>query len=229
MSASWEAGPSPSPSVDEHRTTSAGKDDRLTGRTPAAFDAAHRSMAGVPDDRALVVGALGGDQHAFTQLFRRHGPDVHAFAQRRTRSADLADDITASAFERAWRSMDQLGERHGDRFRPWVFRIAANEAVSVLRSRTRRRRRDALAVTRGVVPHERTAATAGTDAVDVRLDTEAVLAAMSGLGERHHAVLSLRFLADLTPAETAQAMGVSRGNVAVLTHRALGALRALID
>ncbi|MFK8023013.1 MAG: RNA polymerase sigma factor [Ilumatobacter sp.] len=205
------------------------EDHRLRSRPSAALGAAHRSTTGVPDDRTLVVDALGGDQQAFAQLFRRHGPDVHAFAQRRCRSADLADDVTASAFERAWRSLDQLGERHGGRFRPWVFRIAANEMASTFRSEARRRQRDGLAVTRGVVPHEQTAGASETDGVELRLDNAAVLAAMSELSERQHAVLTLRFLADLTPAETAQALGVSRSNVAVLTHRALGALRVVLD
>lgn len=185
-------------------------------------------MAGAPDDRALVIAALDGDHHAFAALFRRHGPDVHAFAQRRCGSTHLADDVTASAFELAWRSLDRLGRRHGDRFRPWVFRIAANEMASLRRSGDRQRRRDGRAVMKGAVPHDRTVVGADTDEVEIRLDSALVLDAMSHLGERQHAVLALRFLADLTPAETADALGVSRSNVAVITHRALGALRGLL-
>jgi RNA polymerase sigma factor (sigma-70 family) len=81
-------------------------------------------------------------------LFRRHAPDVHAFAQRRVRSVDLADDVVSAAFEKASQGLDQLGARFGDRFRPWVFRIAANEMASLMRSSSRRQRREHLAAIR---------------------------------------------------------------------------------
>ena len=59
-------------------------------------------------------------------------------------------------------------------------------------------------------------------------DASAVLGALSQLSERHQEVIALRFLADLTTAETAEALGITRAHVAVLSHRALGALRAAI-
>lgn len=180
----------------------------------------------MPDDGALVRRVLDGDDASFALLFRRHAAAVHAYAQRRTRSADLADDITANAFEKAWRGLDQLGARHGDRFRPWLFRIAANEMATLMRSRSRRRHREHLAAVRGDVSVE--GATASRDvlaAIDAEADAQAVLDALGRLPERYEAVISLRYLSELTAAETATAMGISRGNVAVLLHRAMAALR----
>ena len=185
--------------------------------------------ASAPDDGALVARAMEGDHASFALLFRRHGPGVHAFAQRRTRSVDLADDVTSLAFEHAWTGLDQLGARHGDRFRPWVFRIAANEMVSMLRSSARRRDRDHLSAVRGAADHERSASGDDFTAVDIAIDAAPVLHAMSELSERHQAVLMLRFLSDLSPAETATALSVSVGNVAVMTHRAVKALRRQLE
>jgi RNA polymerase sigma factor (sigma-70 family) len=66
--------------------------------------------------------------------------------------------------------------------------------------------------------------------VDGALDSDAqLLAAISRLGERHQVVLSLRFLADLTTEETAEALGISRNHVAVVQRRALGALRHQLE
>lgn len=48
------------------------------------------------------------------------------------------------------------------------------------------------------------------------------------LREDYRTVLILRFLADLSPDETAEAMGKSSGAVRVLQHRALAALRKLV-
>jgi RNA polymerase sigma factor (sigma-70 family) len=53
----------------------------------------------------------------------------------------------------------------------------------------------------------------------------AALDALGRLGERHQQVLTLRYLADLSTAEAAEAMQVGRSHFAVLQYRALGALR----
>lgn len=157
---------------------------------------------------------------------------MHTFAQRRTRSTDLADDVTAAAFEKAWRALDHLGERQGDKFRPWLFRIAANEMASLMRSRSRRHHREQLAASRGEVPADgRAMPNDGEEfvAIDIAIDSGVMLAALSGLSERYQEVISLRYLSDLSAAETAAALGISRGNVAVLLHRALSALRKNLD
>ncbi len=164
-------------------------------------------------------------------LFRRHATAVHTFAQRRTRSADIADDITAIAFEKAWRSLDRLDD-DGDRFRPWVFRIAANEMASTMRSRSRRMQREHLATSRGEIPSDGGYIRNHVDAlaaVDSAIDSHHVLEALGDLPERYQEVISLRFLSELTPVETATALGVSRGNVAVLLHRAISALRRSLE
>ena len=88
---------------------------------------------GDQDDRRLVAAARAGDHEAFAELFRRHGPDVVRSIQRRTGSAALADDVCATAFERAWGSLGDIADRNVG-FRPWVFRVAMNELIDVRRA-----------------------------------------------------------------------------------------------
>src|SRR5207302_1712794 len=54
---------------------------------------------------------------------------------------------------------------------------------------------------------------------------ERVLVALGGLSPRYQEALSLRFMCGLSPGEAAAALGCSRGTLAVVVHRALGALR----
>jgi RNA polymerase sigma-70 factor (ECF subfamily) len=170
------------------------------------------------DDDALAELAVV-DPDAFGVLFRRHVTAVHAFVQRRCRSIDLADDLTAAAFEKAWRALPSFRNGEGG-FRPWIFRIAANEMASHYRSESRRGRREQL------VAHSESRIGSVPDPLPH--DRSVVLEALSQLGERHQEVITLRFLADLSTAETAKALGTTRAHVAVLSHRALGALRSAV-
>jgi RNA polymerase sigma-70 factor (ECF subfamily) len=131
----------------------------------------------------------------------------------------LADDLTALTFERCWRALPGFRLR-GDSLRPWLMRIAANEVASHYRSESRRQRREHLVVVR----EQPLVADDEPDLPDEQLNQ-----AMAALGERHQTVLSLRFLADLSTEEAAQAMDVGRGHFAVLQHRALAALRRQLE
>src|ERR1044071_5521297 len=90
-------------------------------------------VAGGDDDdhdfeRACVERARSGEPEAFAALYREYLPRIHAFTYRRSHSRDLAEDVTAATFERAFRQLDKFEWRDGSGgFAAWLFRIAANE------------------------------------------------------------------------------------------------------
>lgn len=173
-------------------------------------------------DAALVGLALAGDPDGFALLFRRHAPAVIAFARRRSGSESLADDITATTFEKAWRRLDTIADA-GDGFRPWVFRIAANEMASRYRSDARRSGREQRTADRAVDAVSQPEATALAT-----VDAERVRHAVERLKPAHHEVIALRFFADLTTGEVAEALQMTPGAVAVRLHRALRELQAVL-
>lgn len=176
------------------------------------------------DERALVERART-DGDAFAELYRRYLPRVHAFAYRRTGSVELAEDVTAAAFERAWRSLDSFSWRSGG-FGPWLFRIVSNELVDHYR-RTARAGSDR-ARGAAVALHADGPADPG-EALAEREAAAEVLAAMSTLSPRYQRALSLRYLAGLSLDEAAAAMGTSRATMAVVVHRATRALRRALS
>ncbi len=95
----------------------------------------NREHDGSLDDRILVERARA-DPEAFAELYRRYLPRVYAFAYRRTRAPDVAEDITSAAFERALRNLDSFTWRSGG-FGSWLFRIVANELVDHYRRTAR--------------------------------------------------------------------------------------------
>ena len=160
------------------------------------------------------------DSAAFAELYQRNVQAVHAFAQRRTGTTHDADDITAVTFERALRKLSS--------YRPgtsgligWLYRIASNEIIDQARRRERQHSQRGQQALRLLHEQPNSDATAEAPEADPEL-----IAALDHLSDRYNAVLSLRFIAGLDPADTATRLGISPGNCAVLTHRALAALRA---
>lgn len=188
-------------------------------------------LAGADHDELAVERALldlaRSDRVAFGPLYRRHVNEVFAFAFRRCGSREVAEEATSATFERALLALDQF-EWRGAGLRPWLLRIASNEVADIYRTKSRsdgargQMAMQALAVD-GMHADD-------PQADDVLGDTGTVdLAemhtALDRLTERYRAVISLRYLAGMSPADAAAEMGCTTRVLAVTLHRALNALR----
>jgi RNA polymerase sigma-70 factor (ECF subfamily) len=174
-------------------------------------------LPGGPDDRALAARARDRDADAFAELYRRHADAVHAFAWRRSSSRHVAEDVTATTFEKAWAAMGSF-EWRGGGFVAWVHRIAARELVA-------HHRRDA-----------RTTLASVPDPPTVEDDDAALLEhwprvreALDRLRPRYQEAITLRYLGGLSAGDAAAAMGCSKPVLAVTLHRALRALAKEVD
>ena len=175
-----------------------------------------------PNERELVERARR-DPEAFAVIYRKHVNGIRNFAYRRCGDPHVADDITAIVFERAWRYLPTLKvQDYG--IAPWLYRIAANELASHFRKRFRGDRATAkLAAIRPQDPVD------PADHLERRHDIDEVRAALGRLRPRHQEVITLRYLAGLTPQETAEVMESSPSVVAAVLHRALKALESVLD
>src|ERR1700759_2184703 len=72
----------------------------------------------------------------FDALYRDARDDVYAYAATLLRDAGAAEDVTAQAFERAYRKRGRFAARRGSP-RAWLFGIARNAALDELRRRKR--------------------------------------------------------------------------------------------
>ncbi|WP_405589799.1 sigma-70 family RNA polymerase sigma factor [Streptomyces sp. NBC_01092] len=183
------------------------------------------SVTAAPDDPEpeLVARARRGDREAFAALYHQHYRLVYGFLLVRTRNRHLAEDLTQEAFTRALRRIDSFTWQ-GTAFAAWLTTIAKNLHLDELdRGRTRLE----TPVAEFDEPREagRDAETLALRALEAVEAHEAVRTALHMLNAQQRHCVELRFLDELTPQETALAMGRSVGAVKTLTYRALRKLR----
>jgi RNA polymerase sigma-70 factor (ECF subfamily) len=157
---------------------------------------------------------------AFDALYRSSRDAVYAYVASLVRDRAAAEEVTAAAFERAYRKRARFDPRRGER-RAWLFGIARNAALDELRRRGRQAELAAEPVDLEAAALDETAAES-----ERRL---AVAAALRTLEPRERELIALKFFAGLTNAEIAAVVGVSESNAGTKLHRAVTKLREACD
>jgi RNA polymerase sigma-70 factor, ECF subfamily len=156
---------------------------------------------------------------AFEELYRSSRDDVYSYVAGLLRDRTAAEDVTAAAFERAYRKRSRFDSRRGTR-RAWLFGIARNAALDELRRRKR--------VTE-LVDEPADDTPAPDEAADVGLRRAALRHAMGQLTARERELVALKFFAGLSNSEIADVLGVSESNAGTRLHRTVEKLRRACD
>ncbi|MGF6884295.1 RNA polymerase sigma-70 factor (TIGR02960 family) [Nocardia sp. GAS34] len=196
------------------------------------------------DTTELIARARAGDHDAFRDLVDMHSHELQVHCYRILGSLQDAEDALQETLVSAWRNLGEFGERSS--LRTWLYRIATNRCLSMLRADSRRPR---------IAPPPREAAmpepTGAGEAPpwlepypDVLLDhlvdqrpgpearyetTEAIslafITALQLLPPRQRAVLVLRDVLGYHATEVARMLDATQESV----HSALKRARATVD
>lgn len=169
-------------------------------------------------DTALIERFKDGHDEALDVLIGRHSDALYRFCCHLVPTREDAEDICQESLTRAIDRVDSL--QTGTAFRSWLFRIARNLSVDAFR----RRRRVCPMPDEDVTPlplhvdgpHDR---------VEVGEERQTVAEALNNLAQSHQRVLVLREVEDLSYAEIAQRLDISRSAVETLLFRARRRLR----
>ena len=161
--------------------------------------------------------AVDATWERFEALYRSSRDDLYAYVATLLRDRAAAEDVTALAFERAYRRRRSFDRRRGDE-RAWLFGIARNAALDELR---RRKRHATLAAD----PLDDPAPPLAEHDDEQALRRTTVRAALDALAPRERELVALKFHAGLSHAEIARVLGVSESNAGTLLHRTLTKLR----
>jgi len=153
---------------------------------------------------------------SFEQLYRDTFPRVYAYVASMLRDRVAAEDVTAQAYERAYRKRSSYRPARGSA-EGWLFGIARNAALDELRRDKRRASLEFDPEDLSVVPAE--------DRADLALRRETVRAALAELAPRDRELVALKFHGGLSNAELATLLGTSETNAGTRVHRAVTKLR----
>jgi RNA polymerase sigma factor (sigma-70 family) len=174
-------------------------------------------------DQALVATAGEAPREAdlaFDVLYRSSRDDVYAYVAGMLRDEAAAEEVTAAAFERAYRKRSRYDRSRGEP-RAWLFGIARNATLDELRRRGRQAELTAEPEDLdGARPHE------SAEEAERRLALAAGLATLTG-SERE--LIALKFFAGLSNREIAAVLDLSESNAGTKLHRAVTKLREACD
>jgi RNA polymerase sigma-70 factor (ECF subfamily) len=152
----------------------------------------------------------------FEEIYDANVVPIYRFIHARVGNRPDAEDITAQVFTRA---VEQLDTTRDDRqIVSWLYRVAQNAIADYWRAFYRLPVIGSDQVAPGWEPMD---GAATPQAPDDGASAARVHGLLARLPERYARVLELRFLQRLSVAETAEQMGVSRGNAKILQYRAL--------
>ena len=152
----------------------------------------------------------------FEDLYRRTFPKVYAYVASLLRDRSAAEEVTAQAFERAYRKRRSFRSGRGT-VEAWLFGIARNAALDELRRRRRRAKLE--------VEPEDVLGPAPEEEADRVLRRATVRAAMDTLDPRERDLVALKFAGGLSNAEIARVLGTSESNAGTRLHRTIEKLR----
>jgi RNA polymerase sigma-70 factor (ECF subfamily) len=180
-----------------------------------------------------VDAVLAGDRDAFRLLVEREGPSVVAACARVLGDRAEAEDVAQEAFVIAYRSLSSW--RAEGAFGAWLTRIAVRLAIRRSSQRKQVTWLDPLAAEADQPGQERYRTTVATEAVDpassfLRSERDAQLrAAVAALDEPYREVVALRFFAERSLNEIAEATDRPLGTVKTHLHRGLARLRRNLE
>lgn len=166
----------------------------------------------------VTVAALpptDGAAEQFEELYRSCASEVYSYVASLLHDRSAAEDVTALAFERAYRRRALFDLRRGSA-RSWLFAIARNAAIDELRRRGR------LGVLDSEVVDDSSIVDYDDELAERRL---LVRGALASLEPREREVILLKFVGRLGNGELARVLGCSETAAGTRLHRAITRLR----
>lgn len=167
----------------------------------------------------LIGKAKGGDRGAFHELVVRYQEQAFRAAYLVLRDAGEAEDAAQEAFIKAFAALPRFRDERP--FKPWILKIAINQALTMLKKRRRH----------AEVPLDASAEVPGCGIDETVMGREraaTLSSALRQLKEKERTIIYLRYFLNLSERELAEYLSCPAGTVKSRLHRAVTKLGDVI-
>ena len=178
-------------------------------------------------DKQALSKLRNRDREAFIKVYDEHVNDIHRFVYFKIGGREEANDLTSMIFLKAWNHIQNKTLEDAKTLRALLYKIARNAIVDYYRETGNKvtaslddENNHIEVVDEAENPQER---------LDRAADLELIKAKLPLLKEEYREIIIMKFINDLSLEEIAEISEKSKGNARVLLHRALNALRELVE
>ena len=184
----------------------------IAAQAPKRLPRRSKRLLALADDDRLAQQLRDGNEAAFEVAFERHGAGILSFCRHMLGSQEEAEDAVQHTFASAYRDLQRADEREL-RLKPWLYTIARNRCLSMLRARREQAQLDGEVATAGL-----------TEQVERRAELRELLGDIGKLPPEQRSALLLAEVADLSHAEIGDVLDCEAARVKALVFRARSSL-----
>lgn len=181
-----------------------------------------------PHEQQALIEAFKEDPKVFETIYTFYYEMIHRYLAKRTMSAELAYDLTADTFIKAFESFHKFQYREIS-IKAWLYRIAINN----LKNSYRRPPSSALEEIGEDHPHLKTEIKEELENLDEALFGDDKLAqlshAIATLNSDYQNIISLYYFSEMSQEEIGKTINRSTSAVKSMMHRAMTHLRDILN
>ena len=176
-------------------------------------------------NRILFARVRSKDKQAFIKAYDLYIGQIYRFIYLKVGDKETAEDLTSEVFLKTWNYINDGNSIIEKTLRALIYKIARNAIIDHYRQ----------ASYQADVSIDKNEIDLADDSQDTKKQIEIsddiaiIEAQLQKLKDEYREIIILRFVNELSITEIANILNKSKGNVRVLTHRALSALRGMMD
>ena len=166
------------------------------------------------------------DKEVFTEVYDANVADIHRFVYFKIGSREEANDLTSIIFLKTWDHIQKNTLEDAKTLRALLYKVARNAIIDYYREKGSQK---PISLDDEKNPVDIASDINQDEKLDQDTDLKRIISQLPFLKEEYREIIIMRFINDLSLEEISDVTQKSRGNVRVLLHRALTALKELIE
>lgn len=155
--------------------------------------------SGSRDDHEIIKRVLDGAVNEYRQLIEKYQVQLYNLFLRMLHDEEMARELTHQTFVKAYMVLGSFRFEH--RFFSWIYRIAINQALTILKSRKK------------MVGLEEAYRLAGEDEPARREDSRHLRMAVNRLNDKYKAVIELKYFQQMAYKDIAEVLSITEKKV----------------